>query len=155
MTYETASKAWAGNNCPFGCGHGVGIYQWSCVPCIKKLGSTYVGDLLEPLWNRYKTERTLLGPPVGDSVFFPRLPVDDPINQLFIYRKASILRLADLTVDDPKEPPDDRFVNIAADRAYRFLCGLQLSDLPVRDQKEYLSVVRELGAALGPGKVQK
>jgi hypothetical protein len=42
-----------------------------------------------------------------------------------------------------------------ADRALRFLCGLNLQDHPVKEQREALVIVRELAAALKPGKVGK
>lgn len=47
----------------------------------------------------------------------------------------------------------EELVPVAAlDRAYRFLCGLQLNDHSIAEQKEYLDVVRELGRVLRPGK---
>ncbi len=44
---------------------------------------------------------------------------------------------------------------VMADRAFRFLAGLQLTDQPLSVQKEYLTVVRELGAALSNDKARK
>lgn len=42
-----------------------------------------------------------------------------------------------------------------ADRALRFLCGLNLQDRDVKEQREALAIVRELQAALKPGKAGK
>lgn len=43
----------------------------------------------------------------------------------------------------------------AVDEAYRFMCGLQLTDQPVAVQKEYLTVVRKLGDVLATAKGKK
>lgn len=52
---------------------------------------------------------------------------------------------------------DERFKTAmkTSDRALRFLCGLNLQDHDVKEQREALVIVRELQAALRPGKVGK
>jgi len=45
---------------------------------------------------------------------------------------------------------DENSLTAAADRAFRFLASLDLHYHPIRDQKEYLEVVRQLQGALRP-----
>lgn len=52
----------------------------------------------------------------------------------------------------PSYPPVDRAV---ADRAYRFLCGLNLQDQPINIQKEQREIVHALGNKLNPARASR